>query len=277
MNIVEKISIAKTGKDYENEDSFVIGDSFIAVIDGMTPKDDSLYSGESPARIAVHLITNEIQSFSSNLTCQEASKRLTQCIRNYYLENNIINEVTEHPYKRMSASAIILSKQRREVWLFGDCHCLLDGLHVTNEKLIDHLISEMRSQLINNYLQAYSVEDLLAHDQAREDIHPFLMSQYLYQNNRFDSLLSYSVIDGFAMNDDQIKIAPFKNVNTIILASDGYPILKESLKETETELQMLLQNDPLMFTLIKSTKGLKSGNESFDDRTYIKIMINDGI
>jgi hypothetical protein len=275
MNIVEKISIAKTVKDHDNEEAFVIGDSFISVIDGMTPKDYSLYDGESPARIAVHLIANEIQSFPSDLTCQEASKRLTQCIRNYYLNKDMMNEVTDHPYKRMSASAIILSKKRREIWLIGDCHCLIDGLHVTNEKLIDHLISDMRSQLIKNYLQNHSIEDLLAHDRAREDIQPFLMSQYLYQNNRNDSLLSYSVIDGFPMNDDQIKIATCNNANTIILASDGYPILKESLKETEAELQTLLKNDPLMFTLIKSTKGLKKGNRSFDDRTYIKIMMND--
>ena len=275
MNIVEKTSRAKTGQENDNEDAIVIADSFISVIDGMTPKDDSLYNGESPARLAVNLIAKEIQSFPENLTCQEASEKLTECIRNYYIRHDILNEVTEHPYKRMCASAIILSKQRQEIWLFGDCHCLINGEHITNEKLIDGLISEMRSQLIEKYLQSCTVEDLLANDKSREDIQPFLMSQYLFQNNRKDSLLSYSVIDGFSMNEDQIKIVHFNPESTIVLASDGYPILKENLDETEVDLQTLLKKDPLMFNLLKSTKGLKKGNTSFDDRTYIKILMND--
>jgi hypothetical protein len=272
MSIVEKTSISKTGNEHDNEDAMVITDSFISVIDGMTPKDFSLYQNESPARIAVKRIANEIQSFPDDLNVQEASKRLTQCIRNYYIEKNILNEVTEHPYKRMSASAIILSKARQEIWMFGDCHCLIDGQHVTNEKAIDHFLSEMRSQLIKKYRQIHSVEELLAYDKAREDIEPFLKSQYLYQNNRSNSLLSYSVIDGFSIQNEMIKVASFKSGSTVILASDGYPILKESLEETEAELQTLLKNDPLMYILIKSTKGLKRGNVSFDDRTYIKIM-----
>jgi len=273
MNIVEKTSIAKTGREYDNEDAMVITDSFISVIDGMTPEDYSLYQDESPALIAVKRIAKEVQSFPEGLSFQEASKRLTQCIRDYYVEKDMLNEVTDHPYKRMSASTIILSKARQEIWMFGDCHCLIDRRHITNEKLIDHLLSEMRSQLIESYLQNDSIEDLLAYDKAREDIEPFLRNQYLYQNNRSDSLLSYSVIDGFSINNENIKVASFKSGSTIVLASDGYPILKENLEETEAELQTLLKNDPLMYNLIKSTKGLKRGNVSFDDRTYIKITV----
>ena len=64
MNIVEKTSIAKTGQNHDNEDAMVITDSFISVIDGMTPKDYSLYQDESPARIAVKRIAIEDTIFS---------------------------------------------------------------------------------------------------------------------------------------------------------------------------------------------------------------------
>ncbi|MFK9094365.1 hypothetical protein [Bacillus salipaludis] len=273
MNIIEKVSIAKTGNEKDNEDSFVITDSFISVIDGMTPQDRSLYHGESPAQIAVNLITKEIESFPRIITYKEAAERLTNCIREYYLQQDILKEVSKHPYKRMGVNLIILSKERQEIWLMGDCHCLIDGLHVTNEKIIDHLIGEMRSQLIHKYLLKYSIEDLMERDYSREDIQPFLIQQYLYQNNQDESPLSYTVVDGFPMNYENIKVVKLKGATTIVLASDGYPLLCDSLKVTETQLKKLLRNDPLMYTIFKSAKGLIKRNISFDDRTYIKVLM----
>jgi len=273
MNIIEKVSIAKTGDEEDNEDSFVITDSFVSVIDGMSPQERSIYHGVSPAQIAVDLITNEIESFPRTITYKEAAERLTNCIHDYYLKQDILNEVSKYPHKRMGANLIILSKERNEIWLMGDCHCLIDGLHVTNEKLIDHLIGEMRSQLIHKYLLKYSIEELMERDYSREDIQPFLIQQYLYQNNHDGSPLSYTVVDGFPMNYENIKVVKLEGVTTLVLASDGYPLLSDSLKDTELQLKKLLRNDPLMCTIFKSVKGLKKGNISFDDRTYVKVWV----
>ncbi len=56
----------------------------------------------------------------------------------------------------------------------------------------------------------------------------------------------------------------------IVLASDGYPKLKSTLKESEEELAKIIEIDPLCYKTYFSTKGLKKGNFSFDDRTYIR-------
>ena len=63
------------------------------------------------------------------------------------------------------------------------------------------------------------------------------------------------------------------DVDSIILASDGYPVLKDNLKETENILQDILLKDPLMFREYKSTKGKLKGDVSFDDRAFIKVKL----
>ncbi|MEM5648201.1 hypothetical protein ACT7DZ_27435 [Bacillus cereus] len=150
---------------------------------------------------------------------------------------------------------------------------MIDELHITNEKLVDYIISEIRSVIIEKYLLEYSTDELLEKDLSREDIRPFLISQYLYQNNRAYSPLSYAVIDGFPIENRMVRVVSCKDANCIVLGSDGYPQLKRNLRETELELQKLLQKDPLMIKGYKSTKGLVNGNKSFDDRTYIKIKL----
>lgn len=60
---------------------------------------------------------------------------------------------------------------------------------------------------------------------------------------------------------------------TITLVSDGYPVLLPTLASTEAELRRVLHEDPLLHTLHKSTKGHTSGNDSFDDRTYLQVTL----
>jgi glycerophosphoryl diester phosphodiesterase len=82
------------------------------------------------------------------------------------------------------------------------------------------------------------------------------------------------VIDGSSVPDEGIRIVSLpENVESIVLASDGYLILKGTLEESEQALAEVLNDDPLLFRKYKATKGMKSGQVSFDDRTYIKLLI----
>jgi len=60
---------------------------------------------------------------------------------------------------------------------------------------------------------------------------------------------------------------------SLILASDGYPKLFSTLHESENYLRFILKEDPLCYKLYKSTKGLKKGAVSFDDRAFIKARL----
>ena len=59
----------------------------------------------------------------------------------------------------------------------------------------------------------------------------------------------------------------------IVLASDGYPFLKPTLANSEAALAHLIATDPQCVRYFIATKGLVSGNRSFDDRTYIRFVL----
>jgi hypothetical protein len=84
------------------------------------------------------------------------------------------------------------------------------------------------------------------------------------------------VLDGFPVPDEGIFVQPFPtDLHTIVLASDGYPYLQETLGASEQQLQELLNEDPLLFRRYKATKGMKQDNISFDDRTYVKLKVKE--
>ena len=79
------------------------------------------------------------------------------------------------------------------------------------------------------------------------------------------------VLDGFFEDMSSIKIIDVPdNAQEIVLASDGYPELLPTLEESERALKEILAEDPLFILRHKSTKGLQKGNNSFDDRAYIR-------
>ena len=81
-------------------------------------------------------------------------------------------------------------------------------------------------------------------------------------------------MDGFTIPDAGIITTSIPDrVSTVVLATDGYPVLQDTLEASERILQEILQKDPLVFREYKSTKGMLEGYVSFDDRTYVKIRL----
>ena len=86
--------------------------------------------------------------------------------------------------------------------------------------------------------------------------------------------VTYAVIDGFPIPETKVPIIlldfqPWE----IVLASDGYPWLAPTLEETEALLDKQRQNDPLNVGEFKATKAFVKGNNSFDDRSYIRFTV----
>ncbi|HRM57013.1 MAG TPA: hypothetical protein PLP97_07190 [Prevotella sp.] len=260
------------------EDGLVVTADFIAVIDGSTSKTPHHLSPDMKnGRYAMVLISEYIQhELKPESTVEDFCEGVTSYIYNkVYRQQGIEEQMQAHPEERLTASAILYSKAKNEVWMVGDCQAIIDGKLYENNKPFEDIVARRRVELIR---QGFTPQE------ARKTIEPLLIQAMLEGQNK-----TYTVIDGFPIYQKGVKVvslnAPQKNVETdvadslplptkeIVLASDGYPFLKPTLTESEEALAHLLAYDPQCTHEFIATKGIVVGNKSFDDRTYIRFQI----
>ena len=260
------------------EDGLVVTADFIAVIDGSTSKTPHHLSPDMKnGRYAMVLISEYIQhELKPESTVENFCEGVTSYIYNkVYRQQGIEEQMQAHPEERLTASAILYSKAKNEVWMVGDCQAIIDGKLYENNKPFEDIVARRRVELIQ---QGFTPQE------ARKTIEPLLIQAMLEGQNK-----TYTVIDGFPIYQKGVKVvslnAPQKNVETdvadslplptkeIVLASDGYPFLKPTLTESEEALAHLLAYDPQCTHEFIATKGIVVGNKSFDDRTYIRFQI----
>ena len=259
------------------EDGIATGRDFLAVIDGSTGKGTLRFMGKSSGRMAMEIIREAIGQLPAEADAQAAAIFLTEAIRHYYTANDLWEEVTRHPENRLTASAVIYSVRKGEVWMIGDCLCRFNGVSHTIPKPTEGILSGIRADVNRYYLsrKGYSMAELRARDLGREWIWPYLKDQCAFQNSEEARPFSHAVLDGFPIALSRLRILPVPpDTPELILASDGYPVLADTLEETERLLSQSLAEDPLRIWKYPATKGLMEGYESFDDRTYLRIKLN---
>lgn len=274
MKVIESFIESKTGDMSDCEDGIVVTSDYVAVIDGYTSKSDFRWEGKTPGVVAKEIIAKTIEGLNSQSTMEEAVDNITEDIFRFYKENNLVDVMARGSAKRISACLILYSKYLNELWVIGDSQALVNGKHYTNEKDIDRIVSEVRSLFINIQLNSgLDEKDLYDKDVGREFIMPILEGQSDLQNSDKYSEYNYILFDGFSFDKDLVKVIKLEEVEEIVLASDGYYELYDTLKETEESLKVVLEEDPLMYKKYKSTKGLAKGNISFDDRAYVRFEV----
>ena len=268
MKIIESLTIGKKSQE-TCEDGIVVNENFIAVIDGSTSKSSVQFSSEkNNGRLAMELIHDMIQNMPSQITCEGFCRVITEGLQEFYdYKGADIRRLEEHPSERITASCIVYSIFHQEIWMIGDCQCLVDGVFYDNPKPSEQSNALKRSVIIKKALaNGKTVEDFQMKDEGRALILPDIIAGCLLQNRK------YSVFDGFPVLMENVRIIPCKENKEIVLASDGYPFLKPTLQESEKTLQELLEVDPLCVDKFLATKGVMKGNNSFDDRAYIRFQ-----
>ena len=280
MKIIESSIIGKKSQE-ACEDGMVITDDFIAVIDGSTSKTPKhLNPDMKNGRYAMMLISEYIrEELKADASVDDFCQGVTAYIYNKVYEKLGVEErLKEHPEERLTASAILYSRTRNEVWMVGDCQAIIDGKLYENGKPYEEKIARKRVELI---------EQGLSPAEARKQIEPLLIEAMLSGQNQ-----TYTVIDGFPVYQEGVKVValkmkpasssievyfqeqtkPISSPNEVVLASDGYPFLKPTLAASEAALAEQIANDPQNIHSFIATKGIVEGNKSFDDRTYIRFV-----
>ena len=265
MKIIESSIIGKKSPE-ACEDGMVITDDFIAVIDGSTSKTPKhLNPDMKNGRYAMMLISEYIrEELKADASVDDFCQGVTAYIYNKVYEKlGVEEQLKEHPEERLTASAILYSRTRNEVWMVGDCQAIIDGKLYENGKPYEQEIARKRVELI---------EQGLSPAEARKQIEPLLIEAMLSGQNQ-----TYTVIDGFPIYREGVKVValkmkPVSSPNEVVLASDGYPFLKPTLAASEAALAEQIANDPQNIHSFIATKGIVEGNKSFDDRTYIRLF-----
>ena len=287
MKIIESSIIGKKSPE-ACEDGMVVTDDFIAVIDGSTSKTPKhLNPDMKNGRYAMMLISEYIrEELKADASVDEFCQGVTAYIYNKVYEKLGVEErLKKHPEERLTASAILYSRTRNEVWMVGDCQAIIDGKLYENGKPYEEKIARKRVELI---------EQGLSPAEARKQIEPLLIKAMLSGQNQ-----TYTVIDGFPIYREGVKVVSvsdscsvqdsvsssdsvpcsdsisasdtiLSSSSEIVLASDGYPFLKPTLAASEAALAEQIANDPQNIHSFIATKGIVEGNKSFDDRTYIR-------
>lgn len=287
MKIIESSIIGKKSPE-ACEDGMVVTDDFIAVIDGSTSKTPKhLNPDMKNGRYAMMLISEYIrEELKADASVDDFCQGVTAYIYNKVYEKLEVEErLKEHPEERLTASAILYSRTRNEVWMVGDCQAIIDGKLYENGKPYEQEIARKRVELI---------EQGLSPAEARKQIEPLLIKAMLSGQNQ-----TYTVIDGFPIYREGVKVVSVSDSSSvqdsvpasdsvpcsdsasasdtipsssseIVLASDGYPFLKPTLAASEAALAEQIANDPQNIHSFIATKGIVEGNKSFDDRTYIR-------
>ena len=294
MKIIESSIIGKKSQE-ACEDGMVVTDDFIAVIDGSTSKTPKhLNPDMKNGRYAMMLISEYIrEELKADASVDDFCQSVTAYIYNKVYEKLGVEErLKEHPEERLTASAILYSRTRNEVWMVGDCQAIIDGRLYENGKPYEQEIARKRVELI---------EQGLSPAEARKQIEPLLIKAMLSGQNR-----TYTVIDGFPIYREGVKVVSvsdscsvqdsvqdsvpasdsvpcsdsvsasgtiFVSSSEIVLASDGYPFLEPTLAASEVALAEQIANDPQNIHSFIATKGIVEGNKSFDDRTYIRFSV----
>ena len=289
MKIIESSIIGKKSPE-ACEDGMVVTDDFIAVIDGSTSKTPKhLNPDMKNGRYAMMLISEYIrEELKADASVDDFCQGVTAYIYNKVYEKLGVEErLKEHPEERLTASAILYSRTRNEVWMVGDCQAIIDGKLYENGKPYEQEIARKRVELI---------EQGLSPAEARKQIEPLLIEAMLSGQNQ-----TYTVIDGFPIYREGVKVVSvsdscsvqdsvsasdsvpcsdsvsasgtiFVSSSEIVLASDGYPFLEPTLAASEAALAEQIANDPQNIHSFIATKGIVEGNKSFDDRTYIRFV-----
>lgn len=289
MKIIESSIIGKKSPE-ACEDGMVVTDDFIAVIDGSTSKTPKhLNPDMKNGRYTMMLISEYIrEELKTDASVDEFCQGVTAYIYNKVYEKLGVEErLKEHPEERLTASAILYSRTRNEVWMVGDCQAIIDGKLYENGKPYEQEIARKRVELIE---QGFSPAE------ARKQIEPLLIKAMLSGQNQ-----TYTVIDGFPIYREGVKVVSVSDSCSvqdsvpasdsvpcsdsasasdtipsssfeIVLASDGYPFLKPTLAASEAALAEQIANDPQNIHSFIATKGIVEGNKSFDDRTYIRFV-----
>lgn len=266
--LIESFTLSKTGKNSHNEDAFVITDRFIAVFDGETNKSSVRHSKNvTPGRRAALALSDAVHSLYSHQSPTSVVDALHEAIKEARGTTGASGD------GNMAAEGVVLDIESKRLIRVGYIHVGINGHFMPRRKLVDEVAGEARQLMISALLRLGATPDrLLELDQGRKLILPLLKTNQVWRNCA-DSPYGYPSLNGTATPAEMIEVIDVQDGAEVVIATDGYLDPHTTLAASEETLSETLAKDPLLIEHTASTKSIRPGNVSFDDRTYIRLAL----
>ncbi len=266
MHIIEQFTRGKVTDDSYNEDRLIIGEHVVGVIDG----------SRGPGHLETEMIQEALDKAAEYLktippdtTPRDMVDALTDILaqtKKYHKLNNV-------RYTGGFGIAVFFPRQR-QIWRVGDCPFRYDGKTHLNEIEVEFIGARQRSVFIHAMLvRGKTQEEVLKSEEYANAFWPFFSPLLDFANNS-DHKFGFGVINGLHVPDKFIQVfdIPY-NANELVITSDGYPEVCNTMQSTEEALANILELDPLCINENITSKGMMPGQISFDDRTYLRIAL----
>jgi translation initiation factor 2 alpha subunit (eIF-2alpha) len=148
------------------------------------------------------------------------------------------------------------SATRRELWRVGDPQYLIDGRGHNPEMAVDTVTAKVRHLVTHAHQLAGSMVEVLRRDDpGHEAVKPLLELQTRFMN-RADSPYGYGAINGEEVPKELVEVIEVPaEARVVVLASDGYPQVKATLRESEAWLEMCLSTTPCSLSYMSPPRG----------------------
>ncbi len=269
MLIIEHL-VASKQPGRMSEDMIAIAQHWAAVVDGATDATDATFNGLSGGRFAAEVLTGALIGLEADIDARTAIDALTQALAS---ATALVTEA-DVDVRWPSAAITIVSPARRQIWRVGDGPILIDGAEVASRSSFDDAAYSFRAT-INAALLASgrTLKDIINNDPGRVASRPLHDLQQHLANTT--GQWSYGCINGRAVPDEHIEVfdLPAHEVE-IVIASDGYHDVQTTLAGSESLLREQQTSDPAAIgELWRMGKALIPGNDSMDDRAYIRVRL----
>lgn len=263
---------SKYGEAHGGDDRLLITDDFVAVLDGVSrfSARNQVVDGGRCAAVDVGL--QALRNLPRTASATDAVAALTLAVRKHLLDSDTkdVGCPAENPPSAFVVA--IHSRARNEVWRVGDCHVRIDDDTYLGGFALDALLLDVRAYVVRAHLRnGASFASLARDDPSRAVMRPLYGYQASFRNAA-DERLGFGVIDGKTVPDAFIEtISVPVGAESVILATDGYPMPLPTLDATEAFLHDALSSDPLCIGEHRAHRPLQPGAQSYDDRAYVRV------
>ena len=263
LSVLERFSQGKSPCGY-TEDRIVEGPAFWGILDG----------SPGPLGTGRAMITDILDRAVARLEAMQTPPELAQLVELLSADVKAVKAAAGVQDLRRTGGYVfcLFVPARGEIWRVGDCKFRNNGWSEPAHFLAEELSAKARAMMIEARLaDGYSVEEIM----AQPDYDTLIAAQLADQSrllNRADHRLSIGAINGAPVPMD-LQNTYDVQAGKLVITSDGYPEVADTLAETEAGLKALLTEDPLCIGANLQCKGMGKDRLSFDDRSYLSLEI----